>query len=146
MGPDFNPWRVGYPERGNIIGITQYCTIPGIKGAIASRRLDFYLLVHGRYFISLLSPIIGNQWRRSRIRHLGTRPLGVTESPEDVNSLKRKEIKQMPIRYSEDCHGLYNTIPLKAVTTTVMSNPRANFRLKQQNAGEVNDFDKKKIV
>ncbi|GFX97469.1 hypothetical protein TNCV_2840291 [Trichonephila clavipes] len=41
------------------------------KGAIASRRLDFYLLVHGRYFISLLPPI-GNQWRRSPIRHLGT--------------------------------------------------------------------------
>ncbi|GFV38150.1 hypothetical protein TNCV_709731 [Trichonephila clavipes] len=51
------------------------------KGAIASRRLDFYLLVHGRYFISLLPPI-GNQWRRSPIRHLGTRPLGVTGSPE----------------------------------------------------------------
>ncbi|GFU75663.1 reverse transcriptase domain-containing protein, partial [Trichonephila clavipes] len=44
--------------------------------AIASRRLDFYLLVHGRYFISLLPPI-GNQWRRSPIRHLGTRPLGL---------------------------------------------------------------------
>ncbi|GFW36189.1 RNase H domain-containing protein [Trichonephila clavipes] len=49
------------------------------KGALASRRLDFYLLVHGRYFISLLPPI-GNQWRRSPIRHLGTRPLGVTGS------------------------------------------------------------------
>ncbi|GFT02569.1 integrase catalytic domain-containing protein [Trichonephila clavipes] len=58
------------------------CTIHGKKGAIASRRLDFYLLVHGRYFISLLPPI-GNQWRRSPIRHLGTRPLGVTGSPED---------------------------------------------------------------
>ncbi|GFY01544.1 hypothetical protein TNCV_2607281 [Trichonephila clavipes] len=34
------------------------------KGAIASRRLDLYLLVRGRYFISLLPPI-GNQWRRS---------------------------------------------------------------------------------
>ncbi|GFX29190.1 hypothetical protein TNCV_3217241 [Trichonephila clavipes] len=53
MGPDFNPWRVGYPERGNIICITQYCTIHGKKGAIASRRLNFYLLVHGRYFIFL---------------------------------------------------------------------------------------------
>ncbi|GFX04082.1 zinc finger MYM-type protein 1 [Trichonephila clavipes] len=80
MGPDFNPWRAGYPERGNIICITHYCTIHGKKGAIASRRLDFYLLVHGRYFISLL-PRIGNQWRRSPIRHLGTRPLGVTGSP-----------------------------------------------------------------
>ncbi|GFX42787.1 hypothetical protein TNCV_2930801 [Trichonephila clavipes] len=58
-----------------------YCTIHGKKGAIASRRLDFYLLVHGRYFISLLPPI-GNQWRRSPIRHLGTCPLGVTGSPE----------------------------------------------------------------
>ncbi|GFV67170.1 hypothetical protein TNCV_3669251 [Trichonephila clavipes] len=55
------------------------------KGAIASRRLDFYLLVHGRYFISLLPPI-GNQWRRSPIRHLGTRPLGVTGSPEGTCS------------------------------------------------------------
>ncbi|GFV59612.1 hypothetical protein TNCV_228531 [Trichonephila clavipes] len=36
----------------------------GGKGAMASRRLDFYLLVHGRYFISLLPPI-GNQWGRS---------------------------------------------------------------------------------
>ncbi|GFY01547.1 hypothetical protein TNCV_2607311 [Trichonephila clavipes] len=34
------------------------------KGAIASRRLDLYLLVRGRYFISLLPPI-GNQWRHS---------------------------------------------------------------------------------
>ncbi|GFY01548.1 hypothetical protein TNCV_2607321 [Trichonephila clavipes] len=34
------------------------------KGAIASRRLDLYLLVRGRYFIFLLSPI-GNQLRRS---------------------------------------------------------------------------------
>ncbi|GFX90971.1 hypothetical protein TNCV_3168021 [Trichonephila clavipes] len=59
------------------------CTIHGKKGAIASRRLDFYLLVHGRYFISLLPPI-GNQWRRSPIRHLGTRPLGVTGSPEGL--------------------------------------------------------------
>ncbi|GFY01556.1 hypothetical protein TNCV_2607401 [Trichonephila clavipes] len=47
------------------------------KGAIASRRLDLYLLVRGRYFIFLLSPI-GNQLRRS---HLGTHPLGVTGSP-----------------------------------------------------------------
>ncbi|GFV56708.1 hypothetical protein TNCV_4505841 [Trichonephila clavipes] len=34
----------------------QYCTIHG-KGAISSRRLDFYLLVHGSIFISLLPPI-----------------------------------------------------------------------------------------
>ncbi|GFY01562.1 hypothetical protein TNCV_2607461 [Trichonephila clavipes] len=34
------------------------------KGVIASRRLDLYLLVRGRYFIFLLPPI-GNQWRRS---------------------------------------------------------------------------------
>ncbi|GFS98318.1 hypothetical protein TNCV_2208571 [Trichonephila clavipes] len=54
------------------------------KGAIVSRRLDFYLLVHGRYFISLLPPI-GNQWRRSPIHHLGTRPLGVTGSPEGLD-------------------------------------------------------------
>ncbi|GFU46868.1 hypothetical protein TNCV_640211 [Trichonephila clavipes] len=47
MGPDFNPWSVGYPERGNIICIAQYCTIHGKKGAIASRKLDIYLLVHG---------------------------------------------------------------------------------------------------
>ncbi|GFW08460.1 transposable element Tcb2 transposase [Trichonephila clavipes] len=60
---------------------SRVCTIHGKKGAIASRRLDFYLLVHGRYFISLL-PTIGNQWRRSPIRNLGTRPLGVTGSPE----------------------------------------------------------------
>ncbi|GFX60386.1 hypothetical protein TNCV_4076081 [Trichonephila clavipes] len=50
------------------------------KVAIASRRSDFYLLVHGRYFIFLLPPI-GNQWRHSPIRHQGTRPLGVTGSP-----------------------------------------------------------------
>ncbi|GFW66622.1 hypothetical protein TNCV_1370551 [Trichonephila clavipes] len=66
------------------------------KGAISSRRLDFYLLVHGRYFISLLPPI-GNQWRRSPIRHLGTRPLGVTftnlchEVEEVISSCKRKK-------------------------------------------------------
>ncbi|GFU99933.1 hypothetical protein TNCV_3744911 [Trichonephila clavipes] len=42
-----------------------------------------YLLVHGRYFISLLPPI-GSQWRRSPIRHLGSRPLGFTGSPEGL--------------------------------------------------------------
>ncbi|GFU05097.1 hypothetical protein TNCV_574491 [Trichonephila clavipes] len=60
----------------------------GKKGAIASRRLDFYLLVHGRYFISLLPPI-GNQWRRSPIRHLGTGPLGVTGSPKGNIGIKK---------------------------------------------------------
>ncbi|GFY01299.1 hypothetical protein TNCV_5077661 [Trichonephila clavipes] len=53
---------------------------------MASRRLDFYLLVHGRYFISLLPPI-GNQWRRSPIRHLGTRRLGVTGSPRELSQV-----------------------------------------------------------
>ncbi|GFX27116.1 hypothetical protein TNCV_440221 [Trichonephila clavipes] len=64
----------------------EYCTIHGKKGAIACRRLDFYLLVHGRYFISILPPI-GNQWRRSPIRHLGTRPLGVTGSPKGLPAM-----------------------------------------------------------
>ncbi|GFY16829.1 transposable element Tc3 transposase [Trichonephila clavipes] len=35
-------------------------TIHGEKGAIASRRLDFYLLVHGRYFISFFHPLETN--------------------------------------------------------------------------------------
>ncbi|GFY01551.1 hypothetical protein TNCV_2607351 [Trichonephila clavipes] len=42
------------------------------KGVIASRRLDWYLLVRGRYFISLLPPI-GNQWRRSPPRDAPSR-------------------------------------------------------------------------
>ncbi|GFS57444.1 RNase H domain-containing protein [Trichonephila clavipes] len=65
----------------DFFGFMRLSSIARESGAIASRRLDFYLLVHGRYFISLLPPI-GNQWRRSPIRHLGTRPLGVTGSPE----------------------------------------------------------------
>ncbi|GFT90825.1 hypothetical protein TNCV_2726871 [Trichonephila clavipes] len=52
MVPDFNPWRVGYPERGNIIVSLIIALFVEKKGAIASRRLDFYLLVHGRCFIS----------------------------------------------------------------------------------------------
>ncbi|GFX06562.1 hypothetical protein TNCV_3017961 [Trichonephila clavipes] len=60
---------------------------PTSLNELEARRLDFYLLVHGRYFISLLPPI-GNQWRRSPIRHLGTRPLGVTGSPEVICSMQ----------------------------------------------------------
>ncbi|GFT76270.1 RNase H domain-containing protein [Trichonephila clavipes] len=76
----------GYSDEGDLSQIndetTSYVThlqdhLSDLPRADPSKRLDFYLLVHGRYFISLLPPI-GNQWRRSPIRHLGTRPLGVT--------------------------------------------------------------------
>ncbi|GFY22947.1 hypothetical protein TNCV_2182081 [Trichonephila clavipes] len=60
------------------------------KRCHSSRRLDFYLLVHGRCFYFLVPPIETNGGVPP-IRHLGTRPPRRYRFPEGHNIIERSK-------------------------------------------------------